>query len=61
MNIVIPGWKVTTTDWNQTDGASWRGYVLSGSNGDKFFGTYRGVKDDAAFEAAVRAKAAALS
>ena len=49
------------TDWNQTAGNWWRGYVLSGSNGDQFFGTYRGAKDDATFEAAVRAKAAALS
>lgn len=61
MNIVISGWKVTMTDWNQTAGGWWRGYVLSGSNGDRFFGTYRGAKDDATFETAVRAKAAALS
>ena len=61
MDIVIPGWKVTSTGWSEVNDEWTRGYVLTGANGDKAFLIYRGAKDDPAFEAAVRAKAAALS
>lgn len=60
----IPGWKITTTGWNVEgepgNGVFRRGFMLMRSF-ERYSGSYVGAQDDAAFEAFVRAKVAALS